>query len=256
MKKIGLVLSGGGTRGGAHLGVLKAIDELGIKISAISGVSAGAIIGSLYAAGFNADSIFEEFKDQSYFGVSNIAWQKSGLFTMGGLRKSLQSLIKKDDFDALKIPMFINATDIITGTEVVFSKGPLFEAIIASASVPVIFQPIYIGKYQLQDGGILNNLPVESLSGRCNYIIGSHVNKLCDETTPVKFTSVTLMDRCFHLAIAEQVKQQSKKCDVFIEPLMAGFGMFDQKNADKLFETGYKETMKHKDKLLKMLEDK
>ncbi len=255
MKKIGLVLSGGGTRGGAHLGVLKAIDELGVKISVISGVSAGAIIGSLYAAGYNPDAIFEEFKDQSYFGISNISWQKSGLFTMNSLRKSLESLINKDDFSELKLPMFINTTDILTGREVIFSNGPLFDAIIASASVPVIFEPIFIGKYQLQDGGILNNLPVDSLVGRCDYIIGSHVNKLFDATTPGTFTSVTLMDHCFHLAIAEKVKQQSQKCDIFIEPLMAGFGMFDQKNADKLYETGYKETMKYKEKLLKLMED-
>ena len=89
MKSIGIVLSGGGARGAAHIGVLKALDEIGVNISAISGVSAGAVIGALYAAGIAPEKILEELKEQSFFGIKDIVWMKSGLFTMDNLRKKL-----------------------------------------------------------------------------------------------------------------------------------------------------------------------
>ncbi len=252
MKTTGIVLSGGGARGAAHLGVLKAIDELGIKISAISGVSAGAVIGALYAAGVPPETILEELKEQSYFGIKELVWMKTGLFKMASLRAKLEELIGKDDFDCLKIPLFINATDILTGTMVTFSKGPLYDAILGSASVPVVFEPTPYNNYQLLDGGILNNLPVEPLIGLCDVVIGSHVNKLHDGKIPIKIDRMTLIDQCFHLVIANSVRQRSTACHIFIEPLLGGFSIFEMKNADKIFELGYVAAMEQRDKLIEL----
>ena len=250
MKSVGIVLSGGGARGAAHLGVLKALNELNIKVSAISGVSAGAIVGVLYAAGYSPEYILAELKKQSYFGITNIAWQKDGFFSMASLRKKLHELIKQDDFEGLRIPLSITATDISTGKSIIFSKGPLFDVIIASASVPVIFQAVSYESYQLLDGGILNNLPVEPLLGKCDIIIGSHVNKLHDNTHPVKSDRISLIDECFHLMIANNVRERAMACDIFIEPLLSGFGIFEMKYADRIFEMGYEATMVQKEKLL------
>ena len=253
MKQIGIALSGGGARGAAHLGVLKALDELDIKISAISGVSAGALIGALYAKGISPDDILKELKQLSYFGFKDLLWMKSGLFTMAGLRNKLHELIGSDDFAALKIPLFINATDILTGNGVVFSEGPLYDAVLGSAAVPVVFEPVEYKGYRLLDGGILNNLPVEPLLGRCNFIIGSHVNKLHDGAISTKLDKAALIDQCFHLVIANSVKERAMACHVFIEPLLAGFGIFDMKNADKIFEIGYKAAMEQKEKLIGLI---
>jgi len=250
MASAAVVLSGGGARGAAHLGVLAALEELKIKISAISGVSAGAIAGALYAAGLSPLAILNVLKSQSYFGISNIAWLKDGIFSMEKLKKTLAELIKTDDFGNLKIRLFINATDISTGLPVSFSEGILYDIIIASASVPIIFEPVIYGNYQLLDGGILDNLPVDPLVGKYDLIIGSHVNKLWDNSSSSKLNKISLLDRCFHIAINGHVKNQSQKCQVFIEPMLEGFGMFDMKNADKLFEIGYKATMEQKEKIL------
>ena len=128
MRSVGLALSGGGARGAAHLGLLKALDELNVKVSAISGVSAGAVIGALYAAGNAPEYILQELKQQSYFGITDVAWLRNGLFTMASLRKKLKEMIPQDDFEQLHIPLYVLATDISMGTSVTFSQGPLLEA--------------------------------------------------------------------------------------------------------------------------------
>ncbi len=253
MKTVGVVLSGGGARGAAHLGVLAALNDLNINISAISGVSAGSIIGALYAAGHSPASILDVFKKKSLFGITDIAFMKGGLFSMTGLRNTLKSLIPVDDFSALKIPFYVTATDVAMGCSVSYSEGPLIDTVIASSSVPVVFEPVAYGGRQLLDGGILNNLPVEPLMGKYDVIIGSHVNKLHDGVNPVKLTKSSLIEQCFHMAIAAGVMQRSMACDVFIEPLLSGFGMFDMKAADALYEKGYAATMNHKDMLLALI---
>jgi NTE family protein len=101
MKKIGVVLSGGGVRGFAHLGVLKALDELGIRPYAISGVSSGAIVVALYAAGNSPEKILEFMKGNSYFGWSNFFLRKAGFFSMAPLLNILQKYIADDSFEQL-----------------------------------------------------------------------------------------------------------------------------------------------------------
>lgn len=243
-------MSGGGARGAAHLGVLQALDELGIKVAAISGVSAGAVIGALYAAGIAPLTILEELKQLSYFRVTEFAWLKNGLFTMAGLRKALATLIGHDSYELLNIPLFVTATDISKGCSVTFSKGPLQDTIIGSSAVPVVFEPVPCQGYLLLDGGILNNLPVEPICETCDFVIGSHVNKLYDGVTPVKLNTASLIDQCFHLVIANSVRARALQCDIFIEPLLSGFGIFEMKNAGRIFELGYQAAMEQKEKLL------
>lgn len=251
MNKIGYVLSGGGARGFAHLGVLKLLEELHIKPYAIAGTSAGAIAGALYAAGKTPEEIHGIMKNNSYFGWTNIAWRKKGFFTMEALSKLLKDNIEKDDFDVLKTKLFVAATDLVKGESVVFSRGNLFEAVIASASIPVIFEPVKNGDKLLVDGGILNNFPVEPLTKICNIIIGSYVNKVengIDNSSLLE--TVNILDRCFHLAIANSVYSKINKCDVFIEVPLHEFDMYDVKQADKIFETGYQTALLYKEKLL------
>jgi NTE family protein len=251
MNKIGYVLSGGGARGFAHLGVLKLLEELHIKPYAIAGTSAGAIAGALYAAGKTPEEIHALMKNNSYFGWSNIAWRKKGFFTMEVLNKLLKDVIGKNDFDVLQTKLFVAATDLINGESVIFSTGNLFEAVIASASIPVVFEPVKTSGKLLVDGGILNNFPVEPLTKICNIIIGSYVNKVengIDSSSLLK--TVNILDRCFHLAIANSVYSKVNKCDVFIESPLHEYDMYDIKQADKIFDLGYKTALLYKEKLI------
>lgn len=250
-----MVLSGGGVRGFAHLGLLKYLDELGIKVHAISGVSAGAIAGSLYAAGYKPDAIFEIMKKSKYFSYTGFSLTKEGLFPMEPMKKTLHKLIPDDSFEKLKTKFFVTATDFTNDTAVTFSKGKLIETVIASASVPVIFEPVRINGSIYFDGGLLNNLPVEPLKKICDNTIGCHVNKI--DTNPArtsKLSKSSILEKCFHMAIEETVNRKRKKCDIFIEPQLSDFNMFDTAPADKIFKIGYEEAMKFKKEIVSLIE--
>lgn len=254
MKTIGLVLSGGGARGFAHLGLLHALDELGIKISAISGVSAGAIIGALYAAGYEARKILDLVKGQNYYRLPSLAFSKTGLFSLKNIEVIFAKLIPKNNFEDLNIPLYITATNLSEGKEETFSSGSLIDKVLASASVPAIIAPMPIERKYYVDGGVMNNFPVECLSGKYDTIVGCHVNKLY-ENGYVDVSRIQIVEHCFHLAIAQKVYTQSALCDVFIEPKLEGFGMFDMKRADAIYQLGYDAAMAQKDQLTAVLKD-
>ena len=255
MKRIGYVLSGGGARGFAHLGVIKLLEELGVKPIAIAGTSVGAVIGALYAGGKSSLEILEILKRNRYFSWHNISLLKQGFFSMGTLRKVLKDNIGEEEFGQLKVKLFVAATDLAKGESVIISEGNLLDAIIASASVPVIFEPVRTGGRLLVDGGILDNFPVEPLEGICDVIIGSHVNKMTNElpaNTVLK--TADMLDRCFHLAIADKTYSRASLCDFFIETDLAQYNSYDVRKADMIFKSGYNTALLYKDRLMEMLE--
>lgn len=193
--KIGLVLSGGGAKGLAHIGVLKVIDSLGIKINYIAGTSMGAIIGSLYASGYSGkelDSIFKELNFNSLinddlprssidfseraniekyavklpfnnFKIKLPSALSKGHNTYGLFLKLLLHVNNVEDFSKLPIPFLCVATNIETGKQVVLEKGNLTQSIMASGALPSLYQPVIIDNQMLVDGGVLNNYPLEEL---------------------------------------------------------------------------------------------
>jgi NTE family protein len=251
MTKTGLVLSGGGVRGFAHLGVLQALEELNVQPYAISGVSAGAIVGALYAAGHAPAKIKDILKNNSYFSWSSFLLNKDGLFSMKALLKVLQTYIPIDSFESLNTKLFVTATDFASNTSVTFSEGKLIETVIASASVPVIFEPVKIGNHLLVDGGLLNNFPIEPLENVCDRLIGCNVNNISQGLDGSKrIGKMHMIEICFHMAIAASVYNKVQKLDLFIEPVLHEFGMFDVAKADLIYETGYHTAMLYKDQLL------
>lgn len=156
---IGLVLSGGGARCFSHIGGLKALEEHGIRPSAIAGSSSGAIIGALYASGLDADTIHTIVKTINYgdFWRTGV---KGGLISHDGLAE-LVSVHAPKNFEDLKIPLAVTTVDIQSGELIVLQHGPLTPAACASNAFPGLFAPIkYLDRY-LMDGGILNNFPID-----------------------------------------------------------------------------------------------
>lgn len=255
MAKTGIVLSGGGVRGFAHLGLLQVLEELQIEPDAISGVSAGAIVGALYAAGHSPKRILGIMKKNSYFGWSSFLMNKDGFFSMKALRKVLETCIPVDSFESLNKQLFITATDYGTNEAITFSQGKLIETVIASASVPVIFEPVKIGDHILVDGGLLNNFPVEPLQNNCDVLIGCYVNNIPKGVGNGKrIGKMNMIEKCFHMAIAPTVYSKVPGLHVFIEPDLHEFGMFDVNKADLIYEAGYKAALQHKHKLLHLLQ--
>jgi NTE family protein len=249
MADIGLVLSGGGARGIAHLGLLQALEEIGIKPKVISGVSAGAVIGAFYGAGYTPKQILNIAKDHSPMSIVAAVMTSGGLFSPEILREVLVEAIPKNGFGFLKTPLIVTVTDIGKCVSLTFSEGPLYDVLVGSAAIPALFDPIPYQGALLVDGGVLNNFPVDCLSGKCDKIIGSNVNKLLNNEG-VQLSKLQVLERCFHLAIAEKVALQAMLCDVLIEPPLFKYNMFEMKYADEIFEIGYQKAIAQKERLL------
>jgi NTE family protein len=248
--KIGLVLSGGGTRGMAHLGVLQALEELGAQPSVISGTSSGALLGALYAAGNPPKEILKMVKAHSSSSLIKMFIAPGGLFSASGLMDILRSAIPANDFAKLAIPLFITATDMAGGQTVTFSEGALYDVLIGASSIPGLFTPVKHGSQYLVDGGVMNNFPVECIRHKCDKVIGSHVNKIYSYQRK-SLNRMQILDRCFHLAASGAVAEQAKHCDVLIEPDLSGYSMFEMTHANKVFKIGYKAAMEQQELLMR-----
>lgn len=252
--KIGLVLSGGGIRGVGHVGVLKALSELDIQVHALSGTSAGAIVAAFHSAGFDSDTILEIVKNKKFFGFSNLLFRKAGLFNMESFQMIYNEYFHGGSIEQLKIPLTIVATDIVKGEVVYLDNGPIDVALKASSCVPLVFEPIDFNGTILLDGGILNNFPVEPLVGKCDKIIGVHVNSLSKDLKQIHMKD--MLDRSFHFALSSGINEKVKLCDVFIEPPnMSRFGMFDMAGIDEIYHFSYEYTMGMKEQILKAIKD-
>jgi NTE family protein len=245
--KNGLVLSGGGARGFAHLGVLHALDELGIHIDIISGASAGSIAGAFYFSGHQPGETVKFIQSYRFYQWARFLWRKPGLLNMEKVGQLLAKYLP-DTFEKLDRPLIIATTDILKGELRYFNSGKLIPAVCASACIPIMFEPIKIDDSEFIDGGILNNFPVEPLLGKVENIIGVHVNPIHPET---KIHFKNIMDRSMHLSMDKAVREKEKLCRIFIEPKDCGnFGILDLSMADKIFKVGYDAAMEQKDKLL------
>ncbi|MDD5569873.1 MAG: patatin-like phospholipase family protein [Bacteroidales bacterium] len=242
--KLGLVLSGGGSRGFAHIGALKALNEEGFYPDVISAVSAGSIVGAFYADGFAPDEIFRIFDDIRAKRFWEVVIPRLGLLKVTGLLRILKENLKAKNIEDLKIPLYVAATDLNNGKIVFFSKGEIIKTIIASSSIPILFQPVIIENITYVDGGVMNNLPVQPIENRCETIIGIHLNPTGYKTDFHGLRDIA--ERCFHLSIEKTVANISKnKCDIYIEPEDLGrYGLLDMKKGREIFEIGYNETKK------------
>ena len=239
--KIGLVLSGGGARGIAHLGVLKALLEKGIEISMISGCSAGSIVGAMFAAGYSPDHIFELVISVNTLRAMRPSWSRGGLLRMQKAEDVYLKYIPHNSFEKLKIPLTVNATDLYVGENVYFSSGELLKPVMASCSIPGLFEPISLNNRTLIDGGVLNNMPIEPLLGKCDFIIGSHCNPYGIQQNSKSMT--TMITKTLFLAINNNSKSRIDQCDFLIEPpLLKNFDPADVRKASEIFKVGYEYT--------------
>lgn len=162
-KKIGLALGGGAVLGAAHIGVLKALEELEIEIGWITGTSIGSLVASLYAFGVDCNKVQDLAIDLSWSDIAGFSLSKFGLLSNKNIQKFLQKHIGDATFDQANIPLAVIATNITTGQKVVLNKGKVAYAVMASCCIPGIFKPVTINDILLVDGGIVENVPVSPL---------------------------------------------------------------------------------------------
>lgn len=233
------MLSGGGTRGFAHLGIMEALREKGITPDVISGVSAGAIVGAFLSAGKSPAETHQILKKGNLFKYSAIQLPTNGLFRLTGLQKIIEKEIPYQRIEDLPVPMYVGLTNITEGRVEYHNKGPLSKTILASASIPVLFSPVEIDGNLFSDGGLLENLPVQPLTGKCEKIIVSNVSPL---QKPFEVKNIAQMvTRTFLIGVHARTEEAKKHATLYIEPAgLINFDLINISNADEAFEIGYK----------------
>jgi NTE family protein len=238
---VGIALSGGGVRGFAHLGVLKALNEKGIYPEIISGTSAGALAGIFYADGYSPEESFEIFYHNSLFHFTQVAIPNKGLLSMEKVSKILKKTIRANTFEELQTPLYVAAADLNDGVIEYFHQGSIIDKVIASASIPLLFKPQIINGKTFVDGGVFDNLPLEPIKDQCKKLIGSHVNPTGKEKNLDSIFRIG--ERAFHLTVDTISKEKKELCDLFIEADgLCNYGMFSLDKGREIFETGYKVT--------------
>ncbi len=236
----GLILSGGGTRGFAHAGILKALNEADIYPDVIAGVSAGAIVGALYADGHSPGEMLEIFSQEGgFFKYVKMSIPGKGLFRTVGLKEKLTKNLNAKTFEDLKIPLIVAATNMSKGEIVYFSEGNIVEKVLASASIPVLFEPVEIGGELYVDGGVLDNFPVTPLAKKCKKLVGVSLNPIQPEK---EFGNLfKIAERTFRLSVSSNISSKIDLCDMVFEPEeLGGYGLLDPSKGKEIFELGYR----------------
>jgi len=237
---LGIVLSGGGSRGVAHIGVLRALLEHGIEPEYVAGASAGALVGALYAAGYSPAEMLEVFRVTEPLRLKNVAFGKPGLLDSAKYLPAFGKYFPADSFEALRRKLFIVATDLLSGYPRVFSSGPVVAPMIASASVPMVYSPMEIDGRWYGDGGIVDNFPVGVIREQCAYVIGVHVSPLRQLAPEDLGTSLAVLERALEIGMFRKSHADFTRCDVVIQPTdLAQFTMFDTKRLAEIEAAGY-----------------
>lgn len=279
--KVGLVLSGGGAKGLAHIGVLKKIEEAGVRIDYIGGTSMGAIIGGLYAAGYSAkelDSIFtntdfntliqddiprsaktfyEKGESEKY--AISLPFDNFDIQFPSGLSKgqNVYNLLSKltahvdevEDFSKLPIPFFCIATDAEQGNQILLDKGYLPRAIVASGALPSIFSPVIIDDTVMIDGGVVNNYPIDEVKAKgMDYIIGVDVQDSLRNRESLKSAFDVLVQVNNYRTIKDMIPKR-KKTDIYINPNIKDFSVISFNEGRKIIKSGEEEATLAMDQL-------
>lgn len=268
--KIGLVLSGGGAKGLAHIGALKVIEEAGIKIDYIGGTSMGAIVGALYASGYTASELDSIFKSTNFMKLiqdnvprsSKTFYEKEDseryavTLPFNGFKITIPQAISggqsiynefvrllyhvRDvrDFSKLKIPFVCVATDMETGEEVLLDKGYLPQAILASGTFPSLFRPVELDGKVLIDGGVINNYPIREVKKMgADIIIGVDVQHgLSDRESLVSATEILLQINNYRTVRDMEIK--SGLTDIYITPDIKDYSVIDFNYGNSIIDKG------------------
>ncbi len=237
---IGVALSGGGARGFAHAGALKALEEGGIKPDIIAGVSAGSVVAVLYAAGMAPERILEIFLEKKATDFVEFSFSRGSILKIDKFARFIgDNLGKVKTFADLKIPTYVGVTNMNEGTAEEFHEGELLPAVQASCSIPISFAPVAIGETQYVDGGVLRNLPAWTIRDKCKLLIGVNVSPL-GKMTDQKPSLLDVAMRTYQLMAKSNQAADMAMCDFLIQlHEISQHSVLSLKEIEKVYNSGY-----------------
>ncbi len=241
--RVGLALSGGSAVGIAHVGAVRALREADVVIGSVAGTSAGAVVAACVAFEIPEERMIEVSRRLSWSNISDFGYSKLGLNSNKPVGKLIEELIGDVSIEDAPIPLAIVATNIDTGEKVVFRKGNLAEAVMASTCIPGFFVPVEIGGRRLVDGGIVENLPLPSLSqSRVDVRIGIDLGYW--RTIHTAKNVLDVVTNSYAILVRNQSGGSPLASDegIVIRPHLEGFTISDFKRMDELIDIGFRAT--------------
>ncbi len=238
-KQCGLILSGGGVRGMAHIGILEVLKEYELQPHWVSGSSVGALIGALYAQDASSKEMLAFFKNTPLFRYSFFSLSKPGLLNTDRYFDLFKAQWPENSFESLRRPLYVAATDLLNGDVVYFHEGELIPALLASAALPPIFSPVQIGNGLYADGGIMDNFPRSPLEEHTDFLVGSNVSSIETVEKKAISSSFQLTNRTTSLMLYAINKERIIKSDLLFEPLhLEKINVLDKAGIEKAYQIG------------------
>lgn len=257
--KIGLALGGGGARGAAHIGVLMELYRLGIKPNLITGTSIGGLVGALVAAGLSIEEMVAFFKQMTVANIYGLPGGHPSLSHNNKIEKMLEQSFGRPTFAALKTPLAVVTTDLVTRNEVILDEGDVITAVLATIALPIIFPPVKHGNQVLVDGGLLNNIPFDIARARgATYVIAISLSNTAPYGTPdnapapapdVLSRALTFTKRRPTLQILStmvdiwsdvtlRTRMAVSHPEILLQPQLGTIGLFDTHRLEESIEAG------------------
>lgn len=237
--RVGLALSGGTAKVIAHIGVLQAFQEHGLRPHAVAGTSGGALIAVIWASGKSVEDMVQMARDINWRRLARIRFPRLGLLSNQGVAQLVREAVGDLEFDDLDVPVHVVTTDLLSGQKAVFSSGAIAPAVQASCSIPQIFSPVEIDGGLYADGGFVEYLPIETLETLgCELNVGVHLGAYADFSQAPRHLIEMIM-RTIGIVAIRNAEISSARADLVIAPDLRGFASFDLNRAEELVDRGY-----------------
>ena len=251
--KIGLALGGGGGLGAAHIGVIKAFEELGIPVDYVAGTSAGSLVGALFASGMNSNNMYEIAKTLKVKDIRNSKFILKPS-TAENIENVMVDIFNKDlMFSELKIPFTAVCTNMKTGSEVDITSGSVAKAVSGSCAVPGIFKPVVYNDMHLVDGGLRNNLPIDVVRKMgANVVFAIELNYSRGFGTE-SLNMFKVLSSSLGIMMASAVAPKLPLADIVLQPDMKNYKKTNLDDLEGRIELGYNSVMANKQEILHIL---
>lgn len=240
--KYGFVLSGGGAKSFAHLGVIKALREHGVEPDIYSATSGGALAATLLSDGYEPDEILSFFEKLGFRDFTDFVFPLSGISRTTRIEELLKKYLRARTFEDLRVPVSITASNFDTGVAEHFSSGDLLEPLIASCCIPIVYIPKKIKEVHYVDGGLFQNMPVSPIRKKCRKIVAINVNPLASASHE-EGSLRSILERTIHLVIHSNTESDKQLADIYIEPKeLTNYSLYAIHKSKDIFEVGYRFT--------------